>query len=81
MTKEKKVSPVVNFFKETKGELKKVIWPSLKQVTNNTLIVIVCILIVGAFISALDYLFTLGVNQLIIRGGGTGAIIGGFFNL
>lgn len=48
----------VNFFKEVKSELKKVVWPSFKQVKNNTIIVIVCVLILGAFIALLDFGFS-----------------------
>lgn len=54
----KKKNRVLNFFKETKGELKKVVWPSFKQVKNNTFIVILCVLIIGAFIWLLDIGFT-----------------------
>lgn len=50
----KKKNRVLNYFKEVKSELKKVVWPSFKQVKNNTLIVIVCVLIIGAFIWILD---------------------------
>ena len=37
-------------------ELKKVQWPSSKQTVNNTVIVIVCVVIVGAFIWIFDAL-------------------------
>lgn len=53
----KKKGRFLNFFKEVKSELKKVTWPSFKQVRNNTLIVIVSVLIIGAFIWILDALF------------------------
>lgn len=45
--------------KATKSELKKVVWPTKKQVFNNTLIVIAAILIIGLFIFGMDSLFTL----------------------
>ena len=37
------------WFREMKSELKKVVWPSKKQVINNTLIVIACCIAVGIF--------------------------------
>ena len=41
---------------ELKVELKKVQWPSTKQTVNNTIIVIVCVIIVGIFIWVFDAL-------------------------
>ena len=40
--------------KETKSELKKVIWPSAKDVTNGTLAVVVISAIIGAYIVLAD---------------------------
>ena len=53
---------MVKYFKEVKSELKKVSWPTLKQIKNNTIIVLVCILVIGSFIWILDFSFqeTLG---------------------
>ena len=62
-SKEKK-----NFLKDTKAELKKVIWPTPKQLINNTSAVIVIVLIVGIIVFALDFCFTkvneFGVDKL-----------------
>ncbi len=44
------------WLKEMRSELKKVQWPTRKQTINNTLIVIACVVIVGVFIWAFDYL-------------------------
>lgn len=46
---------IAKLAKEIKSELKKVIWPNRKQLTNNTLTVLACCLIVGLIIWALDY--------------------------
>ena len=61
----KKKGRFLNFFKEVKSELKKVTWPSFKQVKNNTLIVIACVLIIGAFIWILDAIFGLSLGKVI----------------
>lgn len=57
-----------NFFKDTKAELKKVIWPTSKQLVNNTLAVITIVLLVGVIVFVLDVCFekisALGVNGL-----------------
>ena len=47
---------IAKWMRELKSELKKVQWPSSKQTVNNTIIVIVCVIIVGAFIWVFDAL-------------------------
>ncbi len=54
-----------NSAKATKSELKKVSWPTGKQLLNNTGIVIVCIVVVGLFIFALDSIFGFGFKFLV----------------
>ncbi len=58
-------SKIVKFFRDLKAEVKKVIWPTKKQLINNTGIVILCILIIGAGIWILDALFSWGFKALI----------------
>lgn len=58
---EKKSKPgffarIGKWFKEMKSELKKVQWPTRKQTINNTVIVIVCCIIVGICIWVFDAL-------------------------
>ena len=57
-----------HFFKDVKAELKKVIWPTPKQLLNNTLAVIASVLIVGVIVFLLDLCFekinTFGVEKL-----------------
>lgn len=45
---------IVKFFRETKAELKKVTWPTKKQLVHNTLIILVFIIITAIILSALD---------------------------
>lgn len=52
-------------FKDMKGEMKKVVWPSKKQVINNSGIVIVVVLITGTAIGLVDFLLKLGVDLLL----------------
>ncbi|MBQ4145158.1 MAG: preprotein translocase subunit SecE [Clostridia bacterium] len=56
-----------NYFKEVKAELKKVVWPSFAKVKQNTLIVIIYVLIIGLVIWGLDMLFTWGMSLFINR--------------
>ncbi len=52
---------IVKFFKDYKSEIKKIVWPNLKFVAKNTLVVLVICLIIGAFIWLLDF----GIAELI----------------
>ena len=63
--KKKSGNKIVKFFKEIKSEMKKVVWPSRKQVTNNTLIVLAVVVLVGLVIWVLDLLFQYGLFQFI----------------
>lgn len=56
--KEGIVARATKSFKATKSELKKVVWPTRKQLANNTVIVIAAILVVGLVIFGLDSLFS-----------------------
>ena len=47
---------IARWFREMKSELKKVVWPTPKQTINNTVIVIVCVIVVGIFIWVFDAL-------------------------
>ena len=55
---EKKVKK--HFFKDFKAELKKVIWPTPKQLVNNTIAVVTIVLITAVIVFALDAVFDLG---------------------
>lgn len=46
-----------HFFKDFKAELKKVIWPTPKQLVNNTVAVITIVLITAIIVFALDLTF------------------------
>ena len=63
-----------NVVKETKSELKKVIWPSSKDVVAGTLAVVVISAIVGIYIMGVDFgslklveLITEGVPNLLAK--------------
>lgn len=55
---------IAKWFREMKSELKKVVWPSGKQMVNNTAIVLLCILIVGVIVCVFDLLAKEGINLL-----------------
>ena len=57
-----------HFFKDFKAELKRVIWPTPKQLVNNTVAVISIVLITAVIVFVLDVVFekmnTLGINKI-----------------
>ena len=46
-----------NIFKNLKLELKKVVWPTPKQLANNTIAVITIVLITAVIVFGLDFVF------------------------
>lgn len=56
---------IVKYFKDAKAEFKKVVWPTPKATTNNTIVVIVVCLVAGLFIFGVDSLFAF-INRLIL---------------
>jgi preprotein translocase subunit SecE len=54
----KKQNAIQRYFNETIGELRKVSWPTRKEATNLTIIVIVVTLSVSAFLGILDFIFS-----------------------
>lgn len=65
MAEEKKVKDRGRWFREMKSELKKVVWPSGKETMKNTGTVLLCSVLVGAFIWIFDAIAVLAVNTLI----------------
>jgi len=45
----------IEFFREVKIELKKVTWPTRKQTTGTTIVVIIFVFVVAAFLGIFDY--------------------------
>ncbi|MBR2499470.1 MAG: preprotein translocase subunit SecE [Clostridia bacterium] len=67
MSETKKVGffkKIGSYFRELKSEVKKVTWPTFKQVRNNTGIVIIAVIIVGILIALFDLAFQ-GIWMLI----------------
>jgi len=53
------------YLRETRSEVKKVIWPNRQQILNNTLVTVICIVVVSVFIGILDLGFTKGLQWLL----------------
>ncbi|MCF0120362.1 MAG: preprotein translocase subunit SecE [Oscillospiraceae bacterium] len=67
--KAKKPNRIAKWFREMKSELKKVVWPSGKQIFNNTCVALVCMVVSAIGIWLFDWLASQGVRALISLGG------------
>ena len=56
---------ICKYFRELKSELKKVVWSTAKLVLKNTLIVVACVLVIGVFVWAFDFVAQALVTGLI----------------
>ena len=65
---EKNIKDKTSFMKSFKAELKKVIWPTPKQLFNNTVAVLTIVLITAIIVFVLDFAFEslnkYGINNL-----------------
>ena len=59
---------IVKYFKDARSEFKKVVWPSPKQTTHNTIVVMIMCALAAAFIFGIDSLFAL-LNKLLLGQG------------
>jgi len=55
----------LNYIKESKAELDKVVWPTRQETIRLTIVVFIVSFIIGAYISGLDTFFTLLVERFL----------------
>lgn len=49
---------IINYFKESKEELSKVVWPTRKQTLEMAIAVVIIVVVVGIYLGGVDYLLT-----------------------
>jgi preprotein translocase subunit SecE len=54
----------VEYFRETRAELRKVVWPSREEAVNLTLVVLLVTLIMTVILSSMDFVFGWLLNYL-----------------
>lgn len=59
------MSKITEYFKDTKMELKHVIWPSKSQTFYYTLIVIILSVVVAYYLGIFDFIFSIGLQKII----------------
>lgn len=58
---------ITSYFRESRDELKKVVWPSRKQTVNDTVLVVAISLFVATFLGFLDLLMNYGLEKFIVK--------------
>lgn len=57
---------IISFVKEVRTEIKKINWPTKREVFRYTLMVLLLSIIVAIFLGGLDYLYTLLMEKFIL---------------
>ncbi len=65
MATPEKQSRIGNWFNGLKGEFKKIIWPDGNTLVRQTVAVLAVSVVLGIFISLLDFIFQYGVDLLV----------------
>ena len=61
----KEPNAIVRYYRETVGELKKVVWPTWPEARRLTLIVLIVITVMAAILGGADYVFTQLIRVLV----------------
>ena len=61
----KQPNAVQRLYRETVGELRKVSWPTRREATNLTIIVIIVVFVMSIILGSLDFLFSWLLSLII----------------
>lgn len=56
---------IKRFFKDFKGEIKKIQWPGGKEILKNSLVVLLTVAVIGVCIFAIDWILSEGLKLLM----------------
>jgi preprotein translocase subunit SecE len=59
-----------NFLSDVRAEMRKVVAPSRKEVQVTTSVVIVAVFLFGLFFFIVDWVFNIGIHELLTKMGG-----------
>lgn len=65
MERVQRESQIVRYFRETRAELRKVVWPSRQEATRLSLIVISVTVAMSAFLGVIDYVFSWLIGLIV----------------
>ncbi|TVR56516.1 MAG: preprotein translocase subunit SecE [Spirochaetaceae bacterium] len=55
---------IVQFFRESYAELKRVVWPSRDEVTSSTKVVLISVMIFAAVLGMLDFILLAAIDVI-----------------
>jgi preprotein translocase subunit SecE len=53
-----KLGQLVQYFKETKAETRKVVWPDRRYITTATIIILILVVLSGVYVMTVDFVLT-----------------------
>ncbi len=56
---------LIQYFIDSKAELKKVSWPTKKETIKSSLLVIIISLLTAVFLGAVDFFLNLGLEKIL----------------
>lgn len=62
------MNKLFEYLSQSRSELAKVVWPSRRQAVRLTVAVVVFSAILATFIGLMDYLFTIALQKIILKG-------------
>ena len=65
------MSGFVNFLKESREELRKVVWPGRDEVMNSTMVVLGSVVVISLFLFIVDNMFEKVFDTLVRLGSGS----------
>jgi preprotein translocase subunit SecE len=68
MTTKKQPNVIVRMVRETVAELRKVTWPTRPEATQLTIVVLVVLAVMSAFLGTMDFLFSRLIAWVITLG-------------
>jgi preprotein translocase subunit SecE len=63
----KTVQKTSAFLQEVRGEMQKVTWPSWPELKGQTLVVIIAVLLIAAFIGVVDIILSNAIKLLVTQ--------------
>ena len=57
---------LAKYFKDAKGEFKKIVWPSKKQVWNNVAVILTMVIVFALLTWGIDYIFAF-LRDLLLK--------------
>ncbi|MBU5459572.1 preprotein translocase subunit SecE [Anaerostipes sp. MSJ-23] len=54
-----------SWFKEMKAEFNKIIWPTKERIVKETVVVVICAIIIGIIVAVLDMGIQYGIQALV----------------